>query len=1694
MKLSQFSTPITEAFSQAKLAYGAGWGGFAAAAGAIALFAPAALSNDDRGYGRTALITTPVVGAGFAVAPGIWKGLRGAGQDLKGFFDAKPFDVKDWSLKFKSLTDLRDLREAGQLTEDQFRSLAQHLSVLQTKSALDYFSAPGMIGKPSTIDEMHQSVMDSLAMYRDDEAVQKMAAELGDSVAGSSSLQEGIRRDLTMGIFESKLRASSPTDRLIDPGMKHAPLESLSFDEIEKELMDARSLDEEEARTFYENMQHRMATARNHAVGPEVILNPAEFTAKPLETLQFGAKQGAAYKLLSGQHSTMAEKIQEAVKNGWVNNATLHIDNGNAVGLTVNRGKESFSFGFVNEAGIMRTGNNFGIAAAARQVLDERGRPYDLDSWLVHNLDPAKASFKDLKQELASFAIYSGRHEDSYMAGLLNGLDSSTSFLPDAAKRRRSNEAGYSRMNIFGGRNLEQLNHEERVALVQQAMATGHTKLGGESSLKHLVFNTADEEQSVLGQLPPLNATDFTFRSETKPLHLAAGSIPSDLRGSVETQAVLDRWGGAAPTVRMNVAGVTPQQKTLFGYLPENVSDLRRPDVEREALNTIASDIKASKMGLTEEEISKRSQAAWEALRTEFEANPTKLASARKLGSLGEGDILLHNKYAAVQTEEMGIAHVKRLHVDPQIHGLGSGVRPFGPNQVIGFDATGSAVRSAASENWITGMQFDKAKGMWNVNYLRREHLETGSKLDILGRKGLAVMNESGEMEAQTSVLNMLYEKTGRGRPIMNDIDALANITSLHAKTKAESFRAMMGNTADVLKRIMNPDLGIGPHGYVDTFIAEMDQLGMQWDFDRQGFTELSDMVASNFKTDAAKAARMQSITHLAEELFSTVEGVTGRLHSNDPLFVGYRSAKQAGLSNNLMEYMHYFNQTGDAWVWDNTRRDIPHQVKMTFDMKSELYRSGEHEILRELSARAKPMHGSTREAWEFLEKFQARDFNTPIGDPANIKKIEDLGELSLASEGAFAGTILDPTNPETRKNWSIDLGEEREFVVGGKKERGRYLHVRGSDSYKGAANAYGVGDLATTDYQKSLVHTIEAARTGDPNVFAAATSKYADEIYGDLMGKGGIFRPDEIYPHGIARAIQTRPSQNLVAEGVHNPFEVVISRSRLHEIHDESTVQKLLKGEDVYAAAARNPVSAVPLVKVRLAQDADHMGPNMVGIDEGIRSLLQADDDKDILNLMFLKSEESIARAKKAIEYSGDFNQMSEQWRSVRTMELLQGNLEDSARITTVKRGTLAENIQQTILDVAAAGRGKNVEQRLVHSATGAYSNLLTNLYMNMDVHPTLRWSKDRPLAEKMMWLTRQVPISAGKGKMFLGDDPMQIYNEFFQGLRADNLDEGVRLAQDAVTKIAVGSGFETMVRTAEELEEINKIFGVNQKTQIEKGKIMMDEAGQMIKSKLAVGDTFNLYAETMLSGKGGGIIDEFVRGRNRTVDPFITALTKGEVTAEQGSAWLNRMGHSAAPYLVGAHLGIQGEANAVSTALGTINDVLRGAMGKVSKSMLPALPILAAGFGVAAIAGLMATPIDGGGGEDHAQERERRVQESGNRHRPEERIGTPDRVPGEPVEGSASNRPNVRVLPAPSQTKTAVVVPMQRSSELEVRASAPSRDAAAETSRLIQRMSSGAGPSNVTVNHVGGWKDAGSKLRRKEQLREQLDRNQQY
>jgi hypothetical protein len=96
--------------------------------------------------------------------------------------------------------------------------------------------------------------------------------------------------------------------------------------------------------------------------------------------------------------------------------------------------------------------------------------------------------------------------------------------------------------------------------------------------------------------------------------------------------------------------------------------------------------------------------------------------------------------------------------------------------------------------------------------------------------------------------------------------------------------------------------------------------------------------------------------------------------------------------------------------------------------------------------------------------------------------------------------------------------------------------------------------------------------------------------------------------------------------------------------------------------------------------------------------------------------------------------------------------------------------------------------------------------------------------------------------------------------------------------------------------------------------------------------------------------------------------------------------------------------------------------------------------------------------------------------------------------VEGSASNRRNVRIVPTKPQTPTAVVAPMKKNLDMEVQAEAPSRDAAVETAKLVERVQGGRGITNVNVNHVGGWRDKMSKLRTRDAMQEEIDRRPEY
>jgi hypothetical protein len=122
-----------------------------------------------------------------------------------------------------------------------------------------------------------------------------------------------------------------------------------------------------------------------------------------------------------------------------------------------------------------------------------------------------------------------------------------------------------------------------------------------------------------------------------------------------------------------------------------------------------------------------------------------------------------------------------------------------------------------------------------------------------------------------------------------------------------------------------------------------------------------------------------------------------------------------------------------------------------------------------------------------------------------------------------------------------------------------------------------------------------------------------------------------------------------------------------------------------------------------------------------------------------------------------------------------------------------------------------------------------------------------------------------------------------------------------------------------------------------------------------------------------------------------------------------------------------------------------------------------LAIGAGVAVTAGLLL-------GSMHSPREGQALtpsHESVNAHRPEDRIGVNDSIPGEPVTGSmAPSRPVRTIRQAPQGVQTAVVAPMHAHTNTEVRMRSNDRSRAAEMARMASRLA-GRGSSNTVINY---------------------------
>jgi hypothetical protein len=519
------------------------------------------------------------------------------------------------------------------------------------------------------------------------------------------------------------------------------------------------------------------------------------------------------------------------------------------------------------------------------------------------------------------------------------------------------------------------------------------------------------------------------------------------------------------------------------------------------------------------------------------------------------------------------------------------------------------------------------------------------------------------------------------------------------------------------------------------------------------------------------------------------------------------------------------------------------------------------------------------------------------------------------------------------------------------------------------------------------------------------------------------------------------------------------ISEQMARRVRDEKIRDALLNGEEIMATAVRHPIQTAPYMRVRVAPEAG-LGPNMIGMDERIRAMFGADDDKDILNLFFYRHGTQAEREALAAVN----NLSSEQWKSAKTLEMLYGSSEDSRNV--VSGGT--KDLQAMVMEGleksgTAAGRAEQVTQRMAGTVVGAYSNLLTRIQQNIEMHPTIGTNPEsRSLLGHLFWSIRQVPISAQKGKMYIDpENPLALWQKISAGLTARN-QEGANQVLEAMQEVSQGFKNEKTMLT----EQSAAIYGQ-----------MTGRPGA------AAGDVVNAFSDVLNSEKTKALISDFVINRNVQADRAASLITKQmETLTPEAMYGINAMYHemgAAAPYLQGMVKETR-SGRGVSRTLGAINDVTRSAARSAGKALIP----LGIGLGVSAAAAVLTRTI-----KSPVPASAVFTQGPGS-FRPEERTNVTDQVPGEPLAGSMSSvNPPRRQLPVKRSVGTTIVAPMRQRTDLEVRLKAQDRRDTAEIQRLTGQIGGNQGVSNVNVNYRNGWRNKMSKLRQRETIREQLE-----
>lgn len=1578
--------------------------GVAFASAFAAVGAPGFLKDEHRGYFRTALVTTPIVAAMGIAGPGLVTSASRAARSGYRFVREMPqFFNKNLSINYK---DLRNFMEDGGI---DLGTINPALRTWVDDAAIDFFSHVDRGAPP--IEHSLDSAMTIFNRLMPD---------------------DGKRALLSYAVEGARQRAASPVQLA---GVGRQDFITAMSDSDLREIVNVNKADPK----FVEEFSRRLRWV-DRLKDSGAFANPI----KNNSTKTVGLSFSEGMNLLQSQRPEVAAALESAVRQGVVDSATIVAEQtvdgsiGRLLGVNLKRQNEELRLPlFDPSTGTIRVGDDFQRLGVGRRLYSKAGVA-DLDVFVASNLSQ---NWNALKIDIGRAGYFGGVDPLNEYKMITHG-DSQLATLSPHAMILRSRAAVPTSTAMFeGGKTFNELSMPERMGLFRDMLSQKKmTRIGSEGGTAKGVFEFAESELFTVGGLPSLSKQGTFYRSFSKELQLAPGDIPSGWRPRVTTSAV-EALGGV-PEVRMAVAGISAQQKSLFGDLPADIKDLAGYDAT--AIDRIMKDT-----GLGQEAATQ----AWNKIRGKLTGRNGYYSAARKLGGLGEGGIILHEKFARLGMEARTTTRVNQLHIDPNEFKD----KAFGPNQLIGFSGI-EPITSNAPQTFVEGVS--SVGGAFELTLRQRFPVETGAKVDVAGVKGLAILAKEDQFSRIRELMNLYGEATGAPVSIPNFADAIAPLNYTAGKV-GDPFRTLLEQAAEVSAQISThgtamsqamQQAGIGGNAALDEVNKYMFDLAGQGIYAHTDLHTRSVQFVedSNFVQGVDRAERMRSITGCTEQFLESVGGLA--LQKAPGTESGLFSAFRRSHMSNLTSYMQQNAMVSSAAFWDSTRRNVPQMTTATFDLFSEMFRGGHVEGMREIMSRLDFQGGSPEMAAKFAQNFVQQDYMKPLGTVIPIGEAAP-GGVHLSNMAVRAGSIFDPTRPDLQENYSLALKEPIYARVAGRDLEVSHIPVLGKMAYGGGANLFekpGEGlAYGATDYEKSLAEVVKWQ--SDPVKLSAAVSEHLSETYRTLFGKQGFYRAKGTDVAGaVSGFLQTR--------ALPSPFHMSIPEQVALRIRDKGIRESLLAGGEVMATAARHPIQAAPYMRVRVAPEAG-LGPNMIGMDESIRGLFGADDDKDILNLFFYRNGSQAEREALAAVNNLDSNQ----WKSFRTLEMLYGGSEDSRNIARTGIKSLPELVEKGLAAGGTTeGRIQQVTKRMASGTVGAYSNLVSKLYTNIEMHPNIGGNPEsRMLLGHMFWPVRQFSIAIAKSQGNINpEDAMIPYKRITAGLNARS--------PQGVDEVIAG------------MKDVYNAF--------DKKSILTDQAANIYTNMAGKpgmpGQEVSALMDILESEKGRSLISDFVVNRNIQADRATSLLTKNVAEMEGDSlyalqAMYKEMG-SSVPYLQGLVKNNR-SGGLVSKVLGALNETTRSAAREAGKGLLPTLAL---GFGLSAAAAVLTSHV-----KDIAPVKAS-FGNSGGMFRPEQATQVTDRPNGETMPGSMSSvNPPRRQLPARSGTTTAIVAPMRQRSDLEVNVRAQDRTNTVEMQRMVQQMSNGNGIANTTINYQQGWRTKMSKLRQRETIREQLE-----